>query len=309
MMEPPGTDPRTRPPGEPLPRLRKRRSAPERGAVEPRIRPGLFVPWLQWIQDAAAPGGRRPGLLSHGHRRPGAEPSHRLLVRGTSTRVADPAPTSAPEPLASDPRPRGPAPPADPAPAGEPAAPGSWVLKPESAPSPRGLALAYAYRTRSPGGDSRFDWFVQIKGARSLLEEVDQVVWRMDPPPRNDGGDLVSRNRAQRRIPPVRRRTRRLVRRHRHRAVQGRQRGDALPPDRATRVVRAAALPPPPRGALRGLPRPRKIYRYFVGQMMVRHMCADGLPSKPRPSFGCLKWRPTTSVNSSRLTCALGSKE
>jgi tripartite-type tricarboxylate transporter receptor subunit TctC len=49
-------------------------------------------------------------------------------------------------------------------------------------------------------------------------------------------------------------------------------------------------------------------YRNFVGQMMVRHMCAVGLPSKPRPSFGCLKLRPTTSVNSSRLTRTAGSK-
>ena len=115
---------------------------------------------------------------------------------GRSTRVVDQEPTSAPEPSPLAAEPRSPAAPADPAPASEAAAPGSWVLKPESASSPRGLALAYAYRTRSPGGDSRFDWFVQIKGARSLLEEVDQVVWRMDPPPKNDGGDLVSRNRA-----------------------------------------------------------------------------------------------------------------
>jgi hypothetical protein len=70
-------------------------------------------------------------------------------------------------------------------------------VKPPSTPSPRGLALAYAYRPRPSGGDSRFDWYVQIKGPRSLLESVDQVVWRMDPPPKNDGGDLVSRNRAQ----------------------------------------------------------------------------------------------------------------
>src|SRR5205814_751220 len=48
--------------------------------------------------------------------------------------------------------------------------------------------------------------------------------------------------------------------------------------------------------------------RYFVGIMMVRHMCAEGLASQPSPSFGCLKWRPTTSVNSSSSTLTFGSK-
>ena len=37
--------------------------------------------------------------------------------------------------------------------------------------------------------------------------------------------------------------------------------------------------------------------RYFVGRRMVRHMCATGLLSKPRPSSGCLKLRPTMSMN------------
>ena len=49
-------------------------------------------------------------------------------------------------------------------------------------------------------------------------------------------------------------------------------------------------------------------YRYFVGHMIVRHMWAAGLESKPRPSLGCLKFRPTTSVNSSSSTFTLGSK-
>ena len=47
--------------------------------------------------------------------------------------------------------------------------------------------------------------------------------------------------------------------------------------------------------------------RYFVGIMMVRHMCAEGLASQPSPSFGCRKWRPTTSVNSSSSTLTFGS--
>jgi hypothetical protein len=165
--------------------------------LEPRLRPGLFVPWVRWIQEqplltaavllfsVTSIGGLvlslPPGFWS----------------AGRSTRIADPRPASAPEPSASDASAPSPATPAEPAPASEATAPGSWVVKPPSAPSPRGLALAYAYRPLPPGGDSRFDWFVQIKGLRTLLESVDQVVWRMDPPPRNDGGDLVSRNRAQ----------------------------------------------------------------------------------------------------------------
>ena len=54
----------------------------------------------------------------------------------------------------------------------------------------------------------------------------------------------------------------------------------------------------------------RKFYhKNRVGHIMVRHMCADGLESRPSPSFGCLKWRPMTSVKSSMLTLALGSNE
>ena len=50
-------------------------------------------------------------------------------------------------------------------------------------------------------------------------------------------------------------------------------------------------------------------YKYFVGQLIVRHMWADGESSKPRPSFGCLKLRPMTSVNSSSSTLSVGSNE
>jgi tripartite-type tricarboxylate transporter receptor subunit TctC len=46
-----------------------------------------------------------------------------------------------------------------------------------------------------------------------------------------------------------------------------------------------------------------------VGHINVRHMCDDGVLSKPKPSFGCLKLRPMISTKSSRLTLALGSKE
>jgi len=50
-------------------------------------------------------------------------------------------------------------------------------------------------------------------------------------------------------------------------------------------------------------------YRYFVGRINVRHICATGLLSKPSPSFGCLKLRPITSVNSSSSTTTSGSNE
>ena len=183
MTGPAGTEPPHEAPREPQLRLRKRRSE----AVEPQIRPGRFVPWLQWIHEQpllaiavllfclTAVGGLLltlpPGLLS----------------AGRSTQE----PVSAPEPA-----PAAPAAPDAPAPASEAAAPGPWVARPASAPSPRGLALVYAYRALPPGGDSRYEWYVQVQGRQSLLEEVDQVRWRMDPPSRDDASDLVSRNRA-----------------------------------------------------------------------------------------------------------------
>lgn len=76
------------------------------------------------------------------------------------------------------------------------ASPGPWVDG--GAPSPsssRGLSLVYRYRTLPPGGDSRFDWVVQIRGERATLDGVDLVTWHMDPPPKNEG-ELLSRDRA-----------------------------------------------------------------------------------------------------------------
>jgi Pentapeptide repeats (8 copies) len=49
--------------------------------------------------------------------------------------------------------------------------------------------------------------------------------------------------------------------------------------------------------------------RKLFGQIIVRHMCATGEPSKPSPSAGCRKFRPTTSSNSSKSTTTSGSKE
>jgi len=111
-------------------------------------------------------------------------------------RVADEGPPANPPAAApADTAPSSPAPPAPTAPTGEVAARGPWVVQSASAPSPRGLALVYAYRKLPPGGESRYEWFVRLQGSRSLLEGVDLVRWRMDPPPK-DGDDLVSRNRA-----------------------------------------------------------------------------------------------------------------
>ena len=80
------------------------------------------------------------------------------------------------------------------APTAEPE-PGPWVHEAPSAPSPRGLALVYRYRTLPPGGDSRYQWIVQVRGTRPVLDGVELVTWRMEPAAKNDG-DLISRDRA-----------------------------------------------------------------------------------------------------------------
>ena len=53
----------------------------------------------------------------------------------------------------------------------------------------------------------------------------------------------------------------------------------------------------------------RRDHKNRVGHISVRHMCDDGVLSRPRPSFGCLKLRPMMSTKSSRSTLALGSNE
>jgi hypothetical protein len=190
VSEPPGAD---LPP--PQLRFRKRRSGPDSLTAEPRLKPGLFVPWLQWIREQPLLAGAVVVFCVTAIGGLALSLPVGFWSAGRSTRIADQVPAS--EPLPADTPQPSRVTPAEPAPVSEATAPGAWVVKEPSAPSPRGLTLAYAYRPLPPGGDSRFDWFVQVKGPRSLLEEVDQVVWRMDPPPKNDGGDLVSRNRAQ----------------------------------------------------------------------------------------------------------------
>ena len=73
--------------------------------------------------------------------------------------------------------------------------PGPWVEKAPSPPSARGLALVYRYRTLPPGGESRYEWIVQVRAPRPVLEGIEVVNWRMDPAAKNEG-DLTSRDRA-----------------------------------------------------------------------------------------------------------------
>lgn len=87
---------------------------------------------------------------------------------------------------------RAPDPSADGAPGAEP---GPWVVEAPSPPSARGLALVYRHRTLPPGGESRYEWIVQVRGPRPVLEGIDVVTWQMEPAAKNDG-DLTSRDRA-----------------------------------------------------------------------------------------------------------------
>ena len=63
------------------------------------------------------------------------------------------------------------------------------------ASSARGLALVYRYRTLPPGGESRYEWIVQVRGARPVLEGIEVVSWRMEPAAKN-GAEFLSRDRA-----------------------------------------------------------------------------------------------------------------
>jgi hypothetical protein len=61
--------------------------------------------------------------------------------------------------------------------------------------SPRGVSLVYRYRTLPAGGESRYEWIVQVRGSRPVLDSIDLVNWRMEPAAKN-GADFVSRDRA-----------------------------------------------------------------------------------------------------------------
>lgn len=53
----------------------------------------------------------------------------------------------------------------------------------------------------------------------------------------------------------------------------------------------------------------RGIYNALCGQIIARHICATGEPSKPSPCSGCRKFRPITSTNSATSTVVSGSNE
>jgi hypothetical protein len=122
------------------------------------------------------------------------------LPRGLwSSRGVGSAHVSTPAPSVPDamPDPGGPRP--DAAPGGgraaEPSEPGPWVEPAVPAASSRGVSLVYRYRTLPPGGESRYEWIVQVRGPRAVLEDIDVVNWRMEPAAKN-GADFVSRDRA-----------------------------------------------------------------------------------------------------------------
>jgi hypothetical protein len=123
-----------------------------------------------------------------------------FLASGRVSRPATGASATQPRdatPAASAERPtsRIPEPAASKAPAPEPAVAGPWVEEAATAASSRGLALVYRYRTLPPGGESRYEWIIQLRGARPVLDGVDAVSWRMEPAAKN-GTDFVSRDRA-----------------------------------------------------------------------------------------------------------------
>ena len=171
--------------------------------ASPRAGPdgvGLLTMWLGWIRNQpllaavflgfclVAVGGLvltlPRGTLSVGH-------------TSRSPRVASPNAPVAETPIAPREAPisRAPNPRAAEAPSAPAPEPGPWVHEAPSAPSPRGLALVYRYRTLPPGGESRYQWIVQVRGAWPVLDGVEVVTWRMEPAAANDG-DLISRDRA-----------------------------------------------------------------------------------------------------------------
>jgi hypothetical protein len=107
-----------------------------------------------------------------------------------SAHVTTPAPSV---PVAKDPsesRPSG-----DAGPRAEPQEPGPWVEPAVPPPSSRGVSLVYRYRTLPPGGESRYEWIVQVRGPRPVLEGIEVVGWRMEPAAKN-GAEFESRDRA-----------------------------------------------------------------------------------------------------------------
>ena len=70
------------------------------------------------------------------------------------------------------------------------------------------------------------------------------------------------------------------------------QRAGRIPPWRLTRRTLNACTGP----------LSRQVYSALAGRRIVRHIWAAGELSLPRPSSGCLKWRPIISSKSSMTT-------
>ena len=107
--------------------------------------------------------------------------------------VSTPVAPLPPKPETADPGPAGAS--GGPPPSAEARAAGAWVEADVPAASPRGVALVYRYRTLPPGGESRYEWVVQVRGPEPVLDGIDVVNWRMEPAAKN-GADFVSRDRA-----------------------------------------------------------------------------------------------------------------
>jgi hypothetical protein len=178
-----------------------RAESPLRPAASPLRRPqrgipgGVLVGWLAWVRAQPVLAAALLGFcviavgglilsLPRGTPPAGGQRGGRVSASAPAAR----GPIVSPETPTS----RVPDGPAGEAPAVEP---GPWVEVAPSPPSARGLALVYRHRTLPPGGESRFEWIVQVRGARSVLDSVDAVKWGMDPAPKNEG-ELISRGRA-----------------------------------------------------------------------------------------------------------------
>jgi len=191
------------PDDRPRDRRRSPRPGPARGPGDrpgPTGRASLPGGWLDWVR--AQPGLAAACLAFCLVAIVGLTVSlpRGILSTGRASRPATGASASVPpaRPLAArpeSPAPRVPGPPAAETPRPEPGATGPWVEEAASAPSARGLALAYRYRTLPPGGESQYEWIVQLSGGRPVLDGVDVVNWRMEPAAKN-GADFVSRDRA-----------------------------------------------------------------------------------------------------------------
>jgi hypothetical protein len=182
------------------PSARRGEPATVSGARPPRGGGGILAAWMAWLRSQPLMAGVVLGfcIVALGGLILSLPAGMLFPVRtGRSARGASATspttPASAPSPVI--PPSRIPDSPSGETPSARSEEPGPWV---EAAPSPRsarGLALVYRYRVLPPGGESRYQWIVQIRGARPVLDGIDVVSWQMEPPAK-DGADLTSRDRA-----------------------------------------------------------------------------------------------------------------